>query len=191
MTYTVQKGWSLTRLRWEWVSWSRTPPTEQRKEKKERLCVSAHSNCRLCLNLPIAFSTIPSITIRGTHTACSRTGCGSFNELLIIARCPSWQTGWRHQRSIWSQQSCTTIWGRNRDYVGVPPSAVWKHLHRHIFFLFFFHTGFPSGMSSSRLTALAPQEEAWWMGRHGAELAQLAAHQTNEFQIGLFVLFLF
>lgn len=80
----------------------------------------------------------------------------SFSELLIIASYPIWQIGWEHPLSIWSQQSCITIWERNRDYVGVSPSAVWKHLHRHIFY-----TAFPTVMNSSRPSASWWQEATW------------------------------
>lgn len=62
-----------------------------------------------------------------------------FVELLIIAGCPIWLCKSRalaEHMENWSLRSCITIWG-NRDYVGVSPSAVWKHVHSHIF-----NTGF-------------------------------------------------
>lgn len=61
-------------------------------------------------------------------------------ELLIIADCPTWLGRGEYWLSICSTGNCVAVspsW-KNRDYVGVPPSAVWKHSHRHIFYEEFF-----------------------------------------------------
>lgn len=176
MTYAVQRGESRTRLRWEWAWWSRTPPTEQSKKKKKRKqksFVSLHNqtSASTCI-YQSSFSTRQSIIIRGTHDqrrSTSRKTCqqdrlvwapSPFNELLIIATLPYLADRLRASAEHMEPAELHHHLGRKQRLRRCITICCLKTFTRACvwLFFFFFYTGFPSVMNSSRPAASGPQE---------------------------------